>query len=148
MYDYDLRRIIHPEREQAVTQSPADHHGGIFHGIQPAVVFWEESLIRCKNATDPGQPELSSVGMTGKHQIHSCFCVQWQQVWLVGQQNRIQLIMLQCFQTFGKLMFRIFSVKGDIIHAQKLNLLPILLQNHGFIPQDGYPSGFQTRFQL
>jgi len=49
---YDFRAIVDTEGEQAISNTAAYDHLCIAIGKESGIIFWEESLVRCKQASE------------------------------------------------------------------------------------------------
>ena len=105
-YHYKLRRVIDPERNNAVSHSPADNHRGVFLNELTCIILWEEPLVGSHQATYKRKYELSAMGMAAEYQIHASINIKIKQLRPVGQQDRktVRLIcndVIACLDTLS-----------------------------------------------
>ena len=84
----NFRAVVEPERNDAVSETPADDHVRIFLGIHTGIVFWKQPLIWCNQPADQGQPELTAMRVPGEDQIHIMIDISFKQLRSVRKQDR------------------------------------------------------------
>ena len=80
-----FRAVIDPERKDAVSNASAHKHIGVAFRVNACVVFREQSLVGCYQATYKGQAELATVRMTTEDQINILIYIGIEQFRPMGQ---------------------------------------------------------------
>ena len=95
--DDDFRAVIESNRDNAVSDSPADDHGSVIFIEQACIIFREEALIGCHQAANDRQTELATMGMATEYQIDSGIRIDIKQFRPVSQQDRIAVRLILQF---------------------------------------------------
>ena len=108
--DDDLRTVVETQRYDASSDSPADHHTGIFFPVKTGIVPWKESLARCKQTSEKRQSELPAVGMSAEDEIDAAGGISIEQFRPVRKQNRITVFIPESFYFFRDELRIFFSL--------------------------------------
>ena len=64
-----FRAVVNPKRKDTVSDAAAHKHIGVAFRVNACVVFREQALIGCYQATDKWHAELTAMGMTTEDQV-------------------------------------------------------------------------------
>ena len=119
IHAYYLWIVKQPHRNHTVAKAAADYHLGAIHIIFTCCIFWKKSLIRRHYPADKWKSELSTVGMSGKHEINTDAGIPDKVLWLMCKNDR-ELFFPRVFIISG--LFLLFSliIPNTFVTKQRL----------------------------